>query len=262
MDRKLNEHVARLVNDCLPGNSVDCVILGYANQQLKILLLQWKNRGVWSLPGGFILKEEDMDQAAHRVLEERTGLKSIFLNQFYTFGSRERSQMNGAIQAKRTKEILRELEIDNTNFVHWIQGRFITTGYFALADIRKTDPQPDFLSEKCEWKALDDLPELLLDHRQIIEKALEHLRIQLNYLPIGLSLLPPKFTMQDIQKLYEALLQKKLERSNFQRKMLSLGIFIRLEKQLTGAANKAPYLYRFDTAKYKVLIRKGIGFSY
>jgi ADP-ribose pyrophosphatase YjhB (NUDIX family) len=262
MDQKLNEHVAQLVNDCLPGNSIDCVILGYENQQLKTLLLQWKKRDVWSLPGGFILKEEDIDQAAHRILEERTGLKSIFLNQFYTFGSRERSQMNGVLQAKRTEEMLRELEIDNLNFVHWIQGRFITTGYFALTDIRKTDPQPDFLSEKCEWKALDDLPELILDHGQIIEKALEHLRIQLNYLPIGLSLLPEKFTMQDIQKLYEAILQKKLERSNFQRKMLSLGIFIRLEKQLTGAANKAPYLYRFDKAKYNELVSKGIGFSY
>lgn len=118
------------------------------------------------------------------------------------------------------------------------------------------------MSDKCEWKAIDELPQLLYDHESIIQKGLTHLSIQLNYLPVSMLLLPKKFTMQDLQKLYESILNKKLERSNFQRKMLKLGIFIRLEKQLTGAANKAPYLYCFDKPKYTELIKKGIGFTY
>ncbi len=262
MDQNLIDVTSQIVDDCLPGNSIDCVILGYGNQQLKILLLQWKYSQEWTLPGGFIKKDEDMDNAAHRILEERTGLQSVFLNQFYTFGSSGRSQGNGVFQAKRKEKLQKILETENPGFMDWIQKRFITTGYFALVDIAKAKPHPDFLSETCEWKPVDNLPELIMDHKAIVDKALEHLRIQLNYLPIGISLLPNKFTMLDLQKLYEGILHNPLERSNFQRKMLKLGIFMRHGKQLTGAANKAPYLYSFDKDAYHKLIKEGIGFTY
>ena len=262
MNQNPNDFISQIVDDCLPGNSIDCVILGYEDQQLKILLLKWKHENVWCLPGGFIRKDEDMDQAALHILEIRTGLKSVFLNQFYTFGSEKRSKLNGEVKQTRMDHILKGLHGGNARFIDWIKQRFLTTGYFALVDIRKTSPHPDFLSEKCEWKSLSSMPELMMDHGAIIQKALEHLRIQLNYLPIGNSLLPQKFIMQDLQKLYEAILKKPLERSNFQRKMLKLGIFIRHEKQLTGAANKAPYLYSFDEEKYETLLKSGIGFRY
>ena len=262
MNQNPNDLTSQIVEDCLPGNSIDCVILGYEDQQLKILLLKWKHENVWCLPGGFIRKDEDMDQAALRILAVRTGLESVFLNQFYTFGSKKRSKLNGKVQQSRMDHILKGLHGGNARFIDWIKQRFITTGYFALVDIGKTSPHPDFLSEKCEWKLLSSMPELMMDHGAIIQKALEHLRIQLNYLPIGISLLPKKFTMQDLQKLYEPILKKPLERSNFQRKMIKLGIFIRHEKQLTGAANKAPYLYSFDKDKYETLLRSGIGFRY
>ena len=262
MHQNIIDFSSQIVDDCLPGNSIDCVILGYEDQQLKILLLKWKHEDVWCLPGGFIRKDEDMDQAAQRILEMRTGLKSVFLNQFYTFGSEKRSKLNGEVQQTRMDHILKGLHGGNAKFIDWIKQRFITTGYFALVDLRKTSPHPDFLSEKCEWKSLSSIPELIMDHKDIIDKTLDHLRIQLNYLPIGISLLPKKFTMQDLQKLYEAILKKPLERSNFQRKMLKLSIFIRHEKQLTGAANKAPYLYSLDKEKYRVLLKEGIGFNY
>lgn len=262
MNQNPHDFISQIVDDCLPGNSIDCVILGYEDQQLKILLLKWKHENVWCLPGGFIRKDEDMDQAALRILEVRTGLKSVFLNQFYIFGSKKRSKLNGKVQQSRMDHILKSMHGGNARFIDWIKQRFITTGYFALVDIRNTSPHPDVLSEKCEWKLLSSMPELMMDHDAIIQKALEHLRIQLNYLPIGISLLPQKFIMQDLQKLYEAILKKPLERSNFQRKMLKLGIFIRHEKQLTGAANKAPYLYSFDEDKYETLLKSGIGFRY
>ncbi len=262
MDRKLKDFTNHVVDECLPGKSIDCVILGFEEQQLKVLLLKWKYEDIWCLPGGFIRKDEDMDQAAARILEMRTGLNSVYLNQFYTFGSEKRSKLNEEAQLTRMRHVLEELHGKNEKFITWITQRFITTGYFALVDIRKTDPHPDMLSERCAWKSLSNLTGLMMDHKEIIKKAMEHLRIQLNYLPIGMSLLPQKFTMQDLQKLYEAILKKPLERSNFQRKMLKLGFFIRHEKQLTGAANKAPYLYSFDADKYETLIKSGIGFKY
>ncbi len=262
MSQTPNDLTSQLVDNCLPGNSIDCVILGYDEQQLKILLLKWKHEDMWCLPGGFIRKDEDMNQAAQRILEMRTGLKSVFLNQFYTFASAKRSKLNTEVQLTRMDHILKGLHGVDDRFIDWIKERFITTGYFALVDIRKTSPHPDVLSEKCEWKTISSLPELMMDHNEIIVKALEHLRIQLNYLPIGMSLLPQKFTMRDLQKLYEAFLNTPLERSNFQRKMLKLGIFVRHEKHLTGAANKAPYLYSFDIPKYNELLEKGIGFAY
>ncbi len=249
------------IADHLPGNSIDCVIFGYKNQELQLLLLHWKHHDTWSLPGGFIGINEDMDEAANRILLERTGLDSVFLNQFYTFGGTKRSKMNEAAYTKRM-EFLTKSKIYSSKTMEWLTKRFITTGYFALVDHEKTTPKPDFLSDKCDWIALHSLPELLMDHGEIIQKALEHLRVRLNYLPIGFSLLPKKFTMQDLQKLYEAILQRPLERSNFQRKMLKLDILTRHEKQMTGAANKAPFLYSFNKERYELLLRKGIGFSF
>ena len=248
------------INKLVAGNSVDCVIFGFEEQQLKILLLKWKFGDLWTLPGGFIHKTEDLDSAARRILEERTNLENIFLNQFHTFGNINRNLLHKAFkEQKLDKNIFYSLDEESRK---WISSRFITTGYFAFIDIKNASPNPDYLSEKCEWFSIDELPNLVYDHNDIIKKALDYIRIQLNYLPVSINLLPHKFTMQQLQKLYEDILKKKLERSNFQRKMLKLGIFIRMEKEYTGSANKAPYLYCIDKPKYIELIKNGIGFTY
>lgn len=244
----------------LPNHSVDCVILGYENQQLKVLLLKWKINGTWCLPGGFIFKNEDMDDAAHRVLKERTGLEKIFLKQFYTFGKQKRNEPEITDEGRLIRESMAKLGFTNPRVFQWFNKRFVTTGYFALVNISRAQPQPDFLSEACEWKALDELPKLVLDHNEILEKAIRHLCLELNHVPVGLALLPNKFTMQDLQKMYESVLQRPLERSNFQRKILKLDFLNRHEKQMTGAANKAPYLYSFNKERYNYLLKNGIGF--
>ncbi len=248
------------VDRFVPGNSVDCVIIGYEEQQLKLLLLKWKFDGLWGLPGGFIEYDQDLDSAAHNVLEERTGLNSIFLRQFHTFGKSDRhilykDQMDHIIMVARKVGLL------DPKFSEWLSHRFITSGYFALVDINKTCPKPDLLSEKCEWVSLENIPELMMDHNEIVTTTLKHLRIQLNFLPVGISLMPKKFTMRDLQKLYEAILQRPLERSNFQRKILKLGMLDRKGKLLTGAANKAPYLYSFNLEKYYTMVENGIGLA-
>ena len=241
-------------NDWIPGHSIDCVVFGFDHDQIRILLLHWANADTWSLPGGFIRRDEHMDAAAKRVMNERTGLQDLFLSQFYTFGDFERRNWDPS--SPHIKGIL-EWPIDVRT---WFDQRFITTGYFGFAEMNKSNPQPDHLSDRCEWVAIDELPTLIFDHEDIIKQAMSHVRTQLNYLPFGKSLLAEQFTMSDLQKLYESIIQRPLDRGNFQRRMLKLGIFKRHEKQLNGGAHKAPYLYSFDQNKYEELIEKGIGF--
>lgn len=222
----------------LPSVSIDCVILGFYNNQLKILLLKYKNTDFYALPGGFINMDEDLEDAAQRVLEERTGLRDIYLEQFYVFGSKNRR--NDATHQQIMKGCGIEIKADN-----FLLNRFVSIGYYALVDFSKVIPSPDELSDSCDWYDLDKIPSLMFDHNEIIQKALEILRLMLDDKLIGFNLLPETFTMNELQNLYETILGEKLVRSNFQRKVLSLEILERIEKKMTGAANKAPYLYRF-----------------
>jgi len=240
------------IDKLLPGQSIDCVIIGYDLEELYILVLKWKETDNWSLPGGFIYIDEDMDSAAVRILKDRTGLEMLFLDQFHTFGNKDRRSKNN---------LTNSLEIINRNkeLMQWFKQRFISTGYLSLVNIDRCNPKPDVFSDACEWKPVNKLPKLIFDHDAIVKKALEHIRIHLNYLPVFISLLPEKFTMKALQKLYESILQKKLDRGNFQKKMLKMGVFIRLEKQLDGGAHKAPYLYKLDKEKYRDLNTKDIG---
>ena len=243
------------ISKYIPGQSIDCVILSYENHRIYVLLLKWKGGNLWGVPGGFIHKDEDMNTAAERVLKNRTGIDSQFLSQFYTFGNSNRRE------GYNLKNILKNLEMESSVTLNWLTQRFITTAYIALVNKSENKPVPDQMSSKCEWIPLDEIPELIFDHRFIIDKALHQLNIHINYLPIGINLLPESFTMKDLQKLYESIQNKQLDRSNFQRKILKLGILERLEKLKSGAAHKAPYLYRFNKLKYEELLKSGIGFT-
>lgn len=236
------------------GHSITCVVIGFEEEELKILILKWKDADLWTLPVGFVGKNVSLDQAAIGVLQNRTGLKLPYLEQFYTFGSLERRRnFDSNVTIKRFSKISEE-------FADWVDQRFIGTGYLSLVDISKCQVSPDELSESCEWISLNNLPELLYDHSEMVEKAIEKLRMQINYLPIGITLLTEKFTMRGLRKLYESILNKKLDRGNFQKKILSLNILLRCEKQLNGGAHRAPYLYKFDCKAYKSLLEKGFGY--
>ncbi|TMI87800.1 MAG: NUDIX hydrolase [Bacteroidetes bacterium] len=235
----------------LPSLSLDCVIFGFHENQLKVLLLKVKNARQWALPGGFILKNEDVGKAAERVLRERTGLSEIFLQQFNVFGKPRRSDANFHRQLLQKDGV----EINND---HWLFQRFVTIGYYALVEYSYVNPRPDNFSDECTWRDINDLPELMMDHSQILNKALETLRAHINYHPIGYNLLPEKFTMPQLQRLYETILNKKLDRRNFQRKILSYGILKRLKEVQRGVAHKAPYLYSFDLRKYHKALKEGL----
>lgn len=255
VNMKKNEAISALLatgeQGFLPSLSVDCVIFGFHENQLKVLLLKHRYLDMWSLPGGFIGKDESTDAAAYRVLKERTGLKEIFLQQFHVFGEPDRSQ----------KEFhLRDLKKDgiDVNEDIWILQRFVTIGYYALVEFSKVSPSSDVLYEKCTWWDIHNIPALILDHREILDKALATLRMHLNYHPIGYNLLPEKFTMPEFQKLYETILDKKLDRRNFQRKMLGFQILLRLKETKKGVAHKAPYLYSFNLKNYNDALNSGL----
>jgi 8-oxo-dGTP diphosphatase len=250
-----NESISALLyageQSLLPSLSVDCVIFGFHENQLKVLLLKHRHLDMWALPGGFIGKEEPTDAAAYRVLKERTGLNEIFLQQFHVFGEPERSQKEFHLQ---------DLKKDGINVTEdlWILQRFVTIGYYALVEYSKVNPAPDTLSEKCMWWEIHNVPSLILDHKKILDKALATLRMQLNYQPIGYNLLPEKFTMPEFQKLYETILDKKLDRRNFQRKILGFQILRRLTETKKDVPHKSPYLYSFDLKKYNEALNEGL----
>ncbi len=224
----------------LPGIAIDTVIFGFHDKRLMVLLLQYKNTNAFALPGGFILKKENANDAAQRVLEERTGLSNIFLEQFYTFADISRhdtSFFEGIMKARRLKP--------TTD--HFLLRRFISIGYYALVDFTKAVPAADLLADECKWHDLNKLPPLIQDHHQIIKKGLSTLQEDLDKKLVGFNLLPETFTIGDLQDLYETILGTKFLRTSFQRKMLNLGILKMVDKKMTGAAHKAPYLYKFST---------------
>lgn len=236
----------------IPGLSVDNVIFGFHNNQLKVLLLACKDQKHWMLPGGYVLKTESVDTAAERVLLDRTGLHKVYLQQFSVFGDPKRSS------AQLVKGLVKSMDLDET-LNQWFLQRFITIGYYALVEFEKVKPIPDPLSLACAWFDIDQLPRLIFDHQAIIEGALIAMRQHLNFQPIGLNLLPSSFPLKSLQMIYETILGKKLDRPNFNRKILSLGILEKKEKQFTGAAHKAPFLYSFKKKEYYKLLKEGIG---
>lgn len=226
----------------LPHLSIDCVVFGFNEASLKVLVVQMKDDKLWALPGGYVLKTENLNEAANRILRERTGAENIYLQQFRVFSDLNRSE--GFFE-----------EFEDTI---WHKQRFLSVGYYALVDFSKINLVMDIYSDACEWKNIDELPELMMDHSSILEKAISTLRKQLNHKPIGYNLLPEKFTMPELQKLYEIILGKKLNRGNFYRKMLRYDILIKLDEIRKGGAHKAPDLYQFDVEKYQLALENGL----
>lgn len=223
----------------LPHIAYDSVIFGFSSEKLKILVTKYHNTGLFALPGGFVGRNENLNDAVLRGLKERTGLDNIFLEQFYTFGDVAR------FKPEVMQSILEANGHDSEQY-RWMLDRFISIAYYALINYDDVTPRPDALSDSCEWYDLDKLPPLMLDHVDIVSKALTTLRANIERKVVGMNLLPPQFTMKELQNVYEAILGEKLHRGGFQRKILSMGILKRHEKQYSGKAHKAPFLYSFE----------------
>ncbi len=232
----------------LPALAIDCVIFGHSEGELKILILEYKNTMLFSLPGGFVRKEEAIDDAAKRILKERTGLKDIYLNQFHAFGDLERYD-------PEPMKVIMEKNGIMFGDDHWLLQRFVSLGYYALVNFKRVKPRPGILSDSCRWYDIHDLPELIFDHAKMAELALNILRRNVQSKSIGENLLFETFTMGELQKLYETILGEKLHRTGFHRKMMRSGLLTRLGKKRTGEAHRSPYLYRFKADEPKQAVR-------
>lgn len=239
----------------LPHVTIDPVIFGYHDQQLKILLLKWIGYNGWGLPGGFIQRREPLSQAANRILRERTGLDNVFLQQFHVFGDSPYrvEEVSAAELTQKTGHPVEE---------SWLFKRTLSISYFALVDFSAVEVSTDFFTMDYQWCDVREIPTLLFDQNEVVEKALTSLRLQIYHQPIGFNLLPEKFTLPEIHNLYETILGKALDQRNFAKKLVSLGIIKKLAEQRSIGPHRSPYLYQFERETYEDALKQGIVHTY
>jgi len=224
-----------------PGFSIDCVIFCYSEKKLKILLNKFFFTDYWQLPGGFMFKTEDAEQAAARLLYERTETNDIYLNQFHLFSAINRTDLN------QNQTYLDSVDEDTTDTQKWYLNRFVSLGFYALIkkEIKLTRNE-EFAGK---WFDINRLPSLYSDHHLIIQKAIENIRSMLTILPIAQNLLPDKFTMSEFRKIFEIILNKPIDRRNFQRKSLMSRVVIQLDEVKEETTYNPPILYCFNKEK-------------
>ncbi len=219
-----------------PAVTVDCVIFGFDKNQLKVLLTKRAIEpflGKWAFPGGFIQEDENADDCALRKLQEEAGLKDIFLEQLYTFSDLARDP----------------------------RGRVISIAYYALVRPDAYTLEAGVDIDAVQWFGIDEKLDLAFDHKQILNTAIQRLRGKIRYQPIGFELLPKQFTLPDLHNLYETVLQRSIDRGNFRKKILSMGLLIDHSDKQKDRRARAAKIYSFDRVKYKELTESGFYFE-
>jgi ADP-ribose pyrophosphatase YjhB (NUDIX family) len=214
--------------------AVDCIIFGFNEEDLKILLIKRNfepEKDKWSLMGGFLKRKENLDEAANRILHYLTGIHNIFMEQLYIFSEVDRDPVE----------------------------RTISVAYYALINIEAHNEELN-KQYSAEWFSISEIPDLIFDHNKMVQHAIRRLRYKTSKDPIGFELLPQKFTMRQLQKLYEAILNEKLDKRNFINKINALGILVKLEDKDRTSSRKGSFLYSFDEEKYKKKIEEGFSF--
>ena len=240
--------------DHRPGLTIDCAIFGYHEGVLKLLLVKSKVITKWCLPGGFVRKDENLDEAAARITAWRTGIGNLFLKQFKAFGDIGRNDHGGAFDEDRFYE-LTGIKFEDDN---WLLDETVSVGFYAITDIVNAQPTADFFSSECAWFPIDEIPELAFDHDEMVREALFAMRIDLYHFPIGKNLLQPKFTLKEIKLLYEVLSGKKLNPTNFPNKLIALDLISRLDEKRKIGAHRSPTYYKFNEAVYEKALTEGL----
>lgn len=219
-----------------PALTTDCVVFGLDDEGLKVLLIQRDLppfEGKWALPGGFVRVGESLDDGARRELREETGLKNVYLEQLYSFGDPDRDP----------------------------REHVVTVAYYALVNLGDHPPKADTDARHAAWFPMDDIPKLAFDHDRLLDTARRRLRGKLRYEPIGFELLPAKFTLTELQRLYESVLEQKIDKRNFRKKVKKLGILEETDEIQSDVAHRAARLYRFDRRRYQALVKEGMNFE-
>ena len=214
--------------------AVDCIIFGFDQDELKILLFKRAiepELGKWSLIGGFIEKNESLDDAAQRILQKLTGLNNIYMEEVKPFSEVERDPVE----------------------------RTISIAYYALI---KADTRRQLIKDYgAEWISMKSMPNLIFDHNEMVHAAHEKLKYMAKHQPIGFELLPKKFSIPQLRRLYEAIYDTDLDKRNFSRKILAMNLLVKLDEKDKTTSKKGAYLYRFEKSRYKELVRKGFNFE-
>lgn len=221
-----------------PGLTVDCVIFGLdlEEESLKVVLIERDLEpfaGRWAIPGGFVRNGETLEAAAMRELQEETGITDVFLEQLYTFGDPARDP----------------------------RGWIVSVAYYALVSPDKHSIHAATDARQARWFPVTALPRLAFDHAVMLRTALERIRGKLTYAPIGFELLPHKFTIKQLQKLYEIVLGMKLDNRNFRKKIFGMDVLQELLEMQQGVPHRAARLYQFDERKYQRMIKRGLNFE-
>lgn len=228
MKRDLYQHYDRLLV------AVDCIIFGFSEGELKILLIKRDfepEKDRWSLMGGFVNKEESADHAANRILKKLTGLNDVYLEQLQSFNKVDRDPVE----------------------------RTISLAYFALINVEEHNEEL-IKKNSARWFSVKEFPEVIFDHGEMIQMARRQLRNKAMFYPLGFELLPEKFTMPELQALYESIFDAPIDKRNFIRRITSLDILIKLNEKKKGNAIRHAYLYKFDYNKYKSLMDTGFNY--
>jgi 8-oxo-dGTP diphosphatase len=215
-----------------PALAVDCVVFGLDETDLKVLLIQRRIppfQHAWALPGGFVRMDETLEAAAKRELQEEAGVTDVYLEQLYTFSSLDRDP----------------------------RERVVTVAHYALAKLSDHKIRAATDAMGVGWFALDDLPKLAFDHSEIVRTAHERLRGKVRYAPVGFELLPPRFSLTQLQRLYEIILGTELYKRNFRKKLLGMDLLVETDEYEQGVRHRAARLYRFDRRKYDRLAKQG-----
>jgi 8-oxo-dGTP diphosphatase len=218
--------------------TVDCVVFGLdlSLSDLNVLLIQRKLepfRNAWALPGGFVRVDETLEDAARRELQEEAGVRDIYLEQLYTFSAINRDP----------------------------RERVITAAYVALSKPSDHQLIADTDAISAEWFPMESLPKLAFDHAAIVEAALERVRGKVRYAPIGFELLPSRFSLTSLQRLYEIILGHDIDKRNFRKKLLSMELLVETDELEQGVRHRAARLYRFDRKRYDRLTKSGFSFD-
>jgi len=251
--KELKEFILNGYKYYVPHVSIDCAIFGYHEQQLKLLLVKHRAVNSWCLPGGYIKRTEKLVEAAARNVKERTGVDNLFLQQFKTFGDPGRARVEEFDEDKWFAATGFRLKKDC-----WLTDQTISVGFYAITDFSSTRLQADIMTIECAWFDINKLPKLAFDHDEMVKEALHTMRIQLYHYPIGYNMLPEKFTLSEIHALYETLLGKKLDISNFPKKLLALGLLKKLNEKRSIGPHRSPHLYKFDKARYEKALKEGL----
>jgi 8-oxo-dGTP diphosphatase len=216
--------------------TVDCVVFGVDEEELEVMLIQRGQppfEGKWALPGGFVRVDETLEEAARRELEEETGLRRVFLEQLKTFGAVDRDP----------------------------RERVVSVAYYALVKLSDHKVKAATDARDAAWFGVHDVPSLAFDHTDILRLALERLRQRLRSQPLGFELLPKRFTLSQLQRLYELVLERKLDKRNFRKRVLAMDLLIETDEVQQDVAHRAARLYCFDERKYRRLAKAGFNFE-